>query len=345
MTRSPSVPRAVERIGELLVPPAVAEHVLGDLAETSATAGQYLRRLASVLPHVVWSQIRRRATVGGLIFNTLFSGFFLILFQRIPKETFLDEPAAWARMLVLLLLWVIGNVLSAAYGPLGKPGSWHRGIFFATAALVLGTAAVLGVPVPGVGMALAVIYGVTLLLAMPWVTQHPPPPLSLDTLPQHARFFQRAIWWRNLREGAGAAVVLGFNVPHLFPMNGTLEWTGHLLLVLGTLFIVGYLLTRAGTRRVPDQVDNPALLSFHRGELLRQRNILLAVPLWYLLPFAPGMLVTMASKGQASIGSAIAGVLVVSVMFIAVWRLNLWAASFLDKQLADVSSLDDGCRG
>jgi hypothetical protein len=345
MTPAPSVPRAVERIGELLVPPSVAEHVLGDLAETSPTAGQYIRRLASVLPHVVWSQIRRRVTVGGLIFNMLFSGFFLILFQRIPRETFLHEPSAWGRMLVLLLIWVIGNALSAAYGPLAKPGSWHRGIFFTTAALVLGTAAVLGVPVPGVGIALAVIYGVTLLLAMPWVTQNAPPPLSVDTLPQHARFFQRAIWWRNLREAAGAAVVLGVNVPDLFRLDDPVKWTGHLLLVLGTLFIVGYLFTRAGTRRVPDQVDSPALLSFHRGELLRQRNILLAVPLWYLLPFAPGMLVTMASKGQTSIGSALAGLIVVSVMFIAVWRLNLWAASFLDKQLAEVSSLDDGCRG
>ena len=72
-------------------------------------------------------------------------------------------------------------------------------------ALVLGTAAVLDVPVLRVGIALGVIYGVSLILTMPWVMKATPPPLSVDTLPQHARFFQRAIWWRNVREAGGAA--------------------------------------------------------------------------------------------------------------------------------------------
>lgn len=345
MRPSGTLPHAIARIGELLVPPAAAEHVLGDIAETSSTAGQYLRRLASVLPHVIWSQVRRRATIGGLVFNTLFSGFFLIVFQGVGNDRFLDQPAAWARMLLLLFIWVTGNALSAVYGSPSKPLSWHRGIFFATAALVLGTAALLDVPVLRVGVALAVIYGTSLLLAMPWVMQNAPPPLSMDTLPQHARFFQRAIWWRNLREAAGAAVVLGFNVPDLFHVDDPVKWTGHLLLVAGTLFIMGYLFTRAGTRRVPDGLDTPALLSFHRGEIIRQRNILVSVPFWYLLPFVPGMLVTMVSKSGASIGSAVGALIAVSVMFIVVWRLNLWAARFLDKQLAEVSSLGDVSRG
>ena len=340
MIPSQPVPRSIERIGDWLVPPAAAEHVLGDLAETSSTPGQYVRRLASVLPHVIWSQMRRRATIGGIVFNTLFSGFFLTLFQGIAKERFLDEPTAWVRMLVLLFIWVTGNALSAAYGPPSKPMSWHSGIFFTTAALVLGTAAVLEVPVLGVGLALAVIYGTSLLLAMPWVMQKAPPPLSLDTLPQHARFFQRAIWWRNLREAAGAAVVLAFNVPDLFRADDPVKWTGHLLLVAGTLFIVGYLFTRAGTRRVPDNLDTQALLSFHRGEIVRQRNILLAVPLWYLLPFVPGMLATLASRWNVSTAAALGSLIAVSVIFIVVWRLNLWAASFLDKQLAEVAALD-----
>ena len=341
MTPAPTLPRAIERIGEWLIPPAAAEHVLGDLAETSSTTGQYLRRLASVLPHVIWSQVRRRATIAGLVFNTLFSGFFLIVFQRVANDRFLDEPAAWARMLALLCIWVTGNALSAAYGSPTKPLSWHRGIFCATAVLVLGAAVLLDVPVLRVGIALAVIYGTSLLLAMPWVTRNAPPPLSMDTLPQHARFFQRAIWWRNLREAAGAAVVLGANVPALFRVDDPVKWTGHLLLVAGTLFIMGYLFTRAGTRRVPDNLDTPALLSFHRKEIVRQRDILLAVPFWYLLPFVPGLLVTMAGKSGVSIGSAIGASIAVSVMFIVVWRLNLWAAKLLDKQLAEVASLGD----
>jgi len=340
MTTPQLPPRAGERLAECLVPPAAAEHVLGDLAETSSTPGHYLRQLASVLPHVIWSQVRRRATIGGMIFNTIFSGFLLILFQRIPKEPFLDSPSAWARLAVLLLIWVAGNALSAAYGSPAKPASWNRRIFFATTALVLGTAAVLDVPVLRVGIALGVIYGVSLILTMPWVMKATPPPLSVDTLPQHARFFQRAIWWRNVREAGGAALVLAFNVPELFRVEDPVKWTGHLLLVIGTLFIIAYLFTRASSRAVPDGASGSALLSFHRGEIVRQRDILRAVPLWYLLPFVPGMLLTIASKWTESNGAATAGVLVVSLMFALVWKLNLWAATHLDKQLDDVTALE-----
>jgi hypothetical protein len=332
--------RAVERFAERLVPPAAAEHVLGDLAETSSTPGQYLRQLASVLPPVIWSQVRRRATIGGIIFNTIFSGFFLILFQRILKEPFLDSPSAWARLAVLLVIWVVGNALSAAYGRPATPASWSRRIFFATTGLVLGTAAVLDVPVLPVGLALGVIYGVSLLLTMPWVMQTTPPPLSIDTLPQHARFFQRAIWWRNVREAGGAALVLAFNLPELFQVEAPVKWTGHLLLVIGTLFIVAYLFTRASSRAVPDDASGAALLWFHRGEIVRQRDILRAVPLWYLLPFVPGMLLTMTSKWTDSSGAAIGGTLVVSLLFVLIWKLNLWAAGLLDKQLDEVTALE-----
>lgn len=279
MTTPQLPPRAVERLAELLVPPAAAEHVLGDLAETSSTPGQYLRQLAPVLPHVIWSQVRRKATIGGIIFNTIFSGFFLILFQRIPREPFLDSPSAWARLGVLLFIWVVGNALSAAYGPPATPASWSRRIFFATMGLVLGTAAVLDVPVLRVGIALGAIYGVSLLLTMPWVMRATPPPLSIDTLPQHARFFQKAIWWRNVREAGAAAIVLTFNVTELFRVEDPVKWAGHLLLVIGTLFIVAYLFTRASSRSVPDGASGSALLAFHRGEIVRQRDILRAVPL------------------------------------------------------------------
>lgn len=340
MTSPLRLPRTIERVAELLVPPAAAEHVLGDLAETAATPMQYLRQLASVLPHVIWSQVRRRATIGGIIFNTILSGFFLLLFQGLPGRSFLDQPTAFPRLLVLLAIWVCGNALAAAYGPPAKPATWNRWLFFATVAVVLATAAALDVPLPGVGLALAAIYGTVLVLAMPWVTRHAPPPLSLDTLPQHAHLFQRVIWWRNVREAAAATVVLAFNVSHLFRVDDAVAWTGHLLLAAGTLFIVGYLFTRAGTRPVPDNVDLHGMLSFHRGELVRQRSILLAVPLWYLLPFVPGMLVIMASKQDASIGSAIAGLIVVSLMFIGVWRLNVGAARMLEKQLAEVVALE-----
>lgn len=58
MTPPQPLPRTIERLGELLVPPAAAEHVLGDLAECSHTPREYLRRLLAVLPYVVLAQAR-----------------------------------------------------------------------------------------------------------------------------------------------------------------------------------------------------------------------------------------------------------------------------------------------
>ncbi|HEY6506591.1 MAG TPA: hypothetical protein VIY56_01175, partial [Vicinamibacterales bacterium] len=60
-----SPPRWLDRFAGLLLPPASAEHTLGDLSEASRSNADYLRQLASVLPRVVWSQVRRRATIGG----------------------------------------------------------------------------------------------------------------------------------------------------------------------------------------------------------------------------------------------------------------------------------------
>ena len=68
-----------------------------------------------------------------------------------------------------------------------------------------------------VGCALAAAYGppTSFLLAMPFATSGMPPPLSAETLPEHARLFQKGIWWRNAREQAVAAVLIVLSYPGL----------------------------------------------------------------------------------------------------------------------------------
>ena len=181
-----------------------------------------------MLPWVVLSQVRRRATIGGIIFNIVFSGFFVVLFQRIPKEPFLDTPAGWFATLCVLAVWVIGGTLAVTYGPKDRPAAWSSPIFFATFVVTIATAAIIGVPALRVAAALGTSFGIGLLLSMPTAWQKTPPPLSLNSIDDHARLFQKAIWWRNAREAGAAVFVLTMNVRDLFTVQEPVKWTGHL---------------------------------------------------------------------------------------------------------------------
>lgn len=330
----------VERLAERLVPPGCAEGVLGDLAETSRTPHHYLQQLLSLLPHVVWSQVRRRVTIGGIVASTIFSALFLVLSQRVPKEPFLDSPENWARLAVVLFVWVCTSVLAAAYGPADRPMQSNTKLLLASIAASAGTAAALGVPVLRVMFGLALLIGLSLLMTGPLMAKKAPPPLSLATVGAHAQQFQNVIWWRNLREALGAAAVLFFNARDLMHTEDPLAWAGHVLLVAGTLFIIGYLLTRAGSRRVPAEDDPVSLLHFHRSEIVRQRDILRAVPTWYLLPFVPGAALIIASKWHESGPSILLAAPIFAMVLGLVWALNVWAARFLTRQLAEVDGIE-----
>ena len=335
-----SPPRWLESLGKALVPPASAEHVLGDLAECSRGGAEYRRNLVSILPRVIWSQIRRRAKIAGVIFHAILTAGALLAFQGIFKSPLLSEPWGPLRLSAIWGIWVFGCALAAAYGPREKPTSWSRPVFLGTIAAALGAAVVLGVPFAPVAAALGATYGMVLLLSMPWLARTVPPPLSVDTLPAHAHQFQRVIWWRNARESLACVVVIAFNVRDLWPAEGTLDALGHLLIVAGVAFVMGFLHFRAQSRRVPADADVKAVWRFHRREIARQRDILRSIVWWYLMPFVPGFIVTMASKWRGGGPSTVIGLLIVMAVFVAVWRLNLWGARRLDGELQKVDALE-----
>jgi|GEM_PF-322036 len=338
MTHNP--PRWLERFGELLIPPASREHVLGDVAESSDSNFQYLINLARVLPSVVWGAIRRRANLGGVIFNGLISGFILGFCQAYFDSAGFRGIGAWLRLAVPWGVWVIGCVLAAAYGPSDKPASWNSKLFYATIAVAIGVGAVVGLSVAGILVGLGVVIGVTLILTMPWVHQSSlQQPLTVENLPQQACTFQKAIWWRNARESAVALVLILVQARDAWSSEHWSEAAGNLLLIAGMSFVLYYLQFRAAPRRVPEG-DIHVLQQFHRREVLRQRDILRAIPWWYLLPLIPGMLVDLAQRGETS-APAIVGLAGVLLL---VWRLNVWAANWLDRQLRDIDALGETIR-
>jgi len=335
-----SPPRWLESLGDALVPPASAEHVLGDLAESSPSSAAYVRHLVSILPRVIWSQVRRRATVGGTIFNAVLMAFVLLACRRFPNAPSAADSWAWIRLGAPWATWVTGCALASAYGPSDKPGWGNRRVYIATGLATLASAAGFGVPLAGVILALGIVIATLLMFTAPWRTTGTLPPLSLDTLSDHARLFQKTIWWRNARESLAAAVVLMLSTRDLWRADSQLARTGNALLIAGILFIIWFLHFRAGSRAVPGHADTKDVLRFHQREIARQRDILRAVPLWYLLPFVPGMVVSAASKWETSGGGALIGIPIIIGVFALIWRLNVWGARWLDRQLHSVDALE-----
>jgi hypothetical protein len=330
-------PRLLEALAERLVPPASAEHVLGDLAECSSSSGRYLANLVSILPRVVWCQVRRRATIGFIVFNGIFTGIGLAI--ALASSGFFGGDWALLRAALPWGSWVAGCALSAAYGPVAHADRWNSRLFAATIGATLLASWAADVPVVTVALALAAIVGVFLLFAIPTLRHGTTPPLSRDTVLQHARLFQSQIRWRNAREFIAVVVVVTVNAGDLREA-GVLEGAGKLLLIGGALFIGWYLHVRAGAHRVPAEADSRTVLDFHTREIARQRDVLRAVPYWYLLPFVPGLLVTIASKWDDPTAPPLAGAVVVLVIFAVVWWLNVMAARFLERQLEKVQALE-----
>jgi hypothetical protein len=330
-------PHLLEARAERLVPPASAEHVLGDLAECSSTSGRYLANLVSILPRVVWCQVRRRATIGFIVVNGIFTGIGLAI--ALNSSGFFSGDWALLRAALPWGSWVAGCALSAAYGPAARADRWSGRLFAATIGATLFASWGVDVPVVTVALTLAAIVGIFLLFAIPTLQHGTAPPLSRHTVLQHARLFQSQIRWRNARELIAVVVVVTMNAGDLREA-GALEGAGKLLLIAGAVFIGWYLYARAGARRVPAEADTRTVLDFHAREIGRQRDILRAVPYWYLLPFVPGMLVTIASKWEDTNATPLAGALVVLLIFGVVWWLNLMGARFLEAQLEKVQALE-----
>jgi hypothetical protein len=326
----------LERLAERLLPPACAEHVLGDLAESSTSRPTYLRNLISVLPHVVWSQIRRRVTVIGILFHATITSVFLAAFLKSAyasggRTVLLRAAVPWA-------IWVIGRTLAGAYGPRDKRAQPNRTLVVATALTALVAAAAISLPVVRVALALGAVYATLLLMSGPWIRQ--PPPLSHDTLADHARLFQTRIWWRNIVESIAGLVILVANSRDLWYASSNVSRAAHGLLIAGVLFVIAFLHLRAHARPVPTDGAFMTMLRFHQRELARQRDILRLVPWWYLFPFVPGLLVLGAFHWQKSGLTGALGLLVLFVVFFLVWRLNVKAATLLDGQLHKVNALE-----
>jgi len=337
--------RRLESVLSALLPPACREHVMGDLSECAETRGQYIGVFLAILPTVVLSATRRTLRWGtGVGLMAGLSAVTLVLAALFTRGPVL--PAAeWLRWVAPWTVWAAGCTLAAAYGPAGTR-LWSGGGVLISFLLALGTAALSGAHLRGAAGALVLATIAHMAITLPKLgaditsaMKASTPPLTMDTVHERARQFQRMIWWRNVRESVVGFALLAVNANTLrtLSFDAPSRWIPPALAFAGLACLLVVLHTKAGSRRVPDG-DARTVLRFHQGEIERQRDMLRLVAYWYLLPLAPSVVVGAIVKWDP-IGTPVA-LAFIGIVFFGIERLNRAGARWLDRQLEQARTLD-----
>jgi hypothetical protein len=338
--------RRLETLAATLIPPSAREHVLGDLAECAHTRRQYLTAFAAVLPRIVFSEAQRKLRAGaGVGLMAGLSAVSLVVAALVTRGRALAEAGEWLHWVAPWAVWVTGCALAAAYGAAGTRLWSGWGVLGALLAAIA-TGALAGAHVGAVVGALLAATGMHIAMTFRRVAADLPrlasavPALTLENVDEQARAFQRGVRWRNARESAAAIALLVFNSYRVLTssLDSPAAWIEPALLVAGLAVLLYALHVKGGSHRVPAGLNSRALLHFHRGQIERQRNVLRAVPWWYLLPLAPGMIAGALLKWDP-VATPVA-LVIMAAIFYGIARLNAWGARWLDDKLAEAQGLD-----
>ena len=165
-------------------------------------------------------------------------------------------------------------------------------------------------------------------------------PMPLEEIRRKARRFEKRIKSRNLREYAGAAIGIAAYTFYFFKFDSPVIRAGCVLVVAGVLYVVVQLYKRASPGTLPADLAFTASLEFHRRELVRQRDLLRSVWRWYITPIVPGLIVFSAGILPHRVAGMVGSVLVFLAFFGFVVWLNQRAAVRLDRQIAEIESLE-----
>lgn len=169
--------------------------------------------------------------------------------------------------------------------------------------------------------------------------------ITAEEMRAKAHTFQRRVSRRNLGEYiASAFVIVVFSWYATFPEPATPLWPiGNMLIVAATLF-VAFKLHRGRAARAPLAGSVDTLIGFHRAELARQRDMLVTVWRWYLLPFLPGLVLLFVAMWIGAppdrlvkiVSSLVLVILLFVAVAIAIILLNLLAAARLQRMIDDL---------
>jgi FtsH-binding integral membrane protein len=180
-----------------------------------------------------------------------------------------------------------------------------------------------------------------------WKSQPAEPvDLSLEDMRRKAQKLETKVWWRNVREYVACALVVAAFGYYAAVFDSTLIRAGCGLVIVGALVAVFRLHQAGAARPVPAELALRTCAGFQRRELERQRDLLLGVWRWYLLPFVPGLVVfllglfefTMRQPHASERSGTIAVVFALTaagcaLVFAGVGKANQWAARRLQREI------------
>jgi len=155
--------------------------------------------------------------------------------------------------------------------------------------------------------------------------------IFLDATDQIEQFL-RNIQARNRREKVAGLLLLPIFIflAATAPLR-SLVFYAHIMILLGILFVSGMMCFVGSPRG--DLTSHPAEdVQYWRTEILRQAKLLRLVPLWYLLPLVPGLVLFFWSTHVPS------ALLILVIVFGLVTWLDLRAASKLEQDADALTS-------
>lgn len=161
---------------------------------------------------------------------------------------------------------------------------------------------------------------------------------TVDDLRKKARGLERSVLFRNLLEYAACVLVIGVFTGYWFSFATPLMRSGSVLVILGTCTVAWQLHRRASAATLPQQLAQQGCSQFYRQQLVRQRDALRAVWLWYLGPLIPGTVVfrwgveTELSAGAPFARGLLAN-LAIALIFALVLLANWLAARRVQKEI------------
>ena len=168
--------------------------------------------------------------------------------------------------------------------------------------------------------------------------------LSDEEIRVEAMRFQRTVRYRNLLEHVAAQAVLIFFSWYGWTADTWLSKAGAGLIVLGTMYLIFQLYTRAASLPVPLGEDSDGVaescIDFHRRELERQRMLHRTIWRWYLGPLVPGLVVLFIdrfleawARGGMRVIISLAAAVVSVLTFVAIGWVNAARARELEREI------------
>ncbi len=166
--------------------------------------------------------------------------------------------------------------------------------------------------------------------------------IDMDMVIKSATTFQRQVRARNLLEYLAAGALVAWSGSSLLRSEVPLVVrVGVGLIGLGAMLVAIVLRLRGAAAHGGPPLAAPTreVVSWHRAELVRQRDLLRRVPLWYLGPLVPGVVVLLVGAWLSSpdqhLRVGLTAVLV-GVVFAGFAALNARGASKLDQQITEL---------